>query len=328
MLASGSVDINDANPDPVVRAVGNGADIVLLAGTLNPAIYTLFAQRDVTSVEVLRGKTVILGGRKDITLYIFDRMVQPHGLQRGDYDTVFAGSAPDRLRALQAGAVQGTILSYPVAFAATRGGFPPLLDSYETIRNLPFSTVSVTRTWLGQEAKRQRIVRFLTAAYRGAQDACAPANKVLMIRLLAEKTRLTDEDARLAYAQVTEARRTYKGDLNITPDELQTVVEYIVAMGDFPAPGPVHAASWTPATASKPSAAPAVERGCLHRHASAQRMFAARLPAGDLVGVPQPRVVQRAGTVRIGFLDLDDDALHHVAALVWIVPRAVHALLL
>src|SRR4051812_39578209 len=42
-LASGSLDITNSNPDPLVRAVATGADLVFLAGTLNPPIYSLYS---------------------------------------------------------------------------------------------------------------------------------------------------------------------------------------------------------------------------------------------------------------------------------------------
>src|SRR5688572_23105885 len=74
-LASGSIDVTNSNPDPLVRAVASGADLVFLAGTQNPPIYSIYAQRDVRSVADLRGKTIIVGGPKDVTVYLMDRML-------------------------------------------------------------------------------------------------------------------------------------------------------------------------------------------------------------------------------------------------------------
>ena len=155
-LASGSLDLTNSNPDPLVRAVANGADLLFLAGTLNPPIYSLYGQKDITSLDMLRGRTIIVGGPKDVTVYLLDRMFEPHGLKRGDYDMVYAGGTPERLRALESGAVQAAILIQPAEFAARRAGYPLLIDTYDYVRNLPFSSFAVTRAWLGTRRTARR----------------------------------------------------------------------------------------------------------------------------------------------------------------------------
>ncbi|HLH22257.1 MAG TPA: ABC transporter substrate-binding protein [Chloroflexota bacterium] len=237
-LASGSLDLTNSNPDPLVRAVASGADLLFLAGTLNPPIYSLYGQKDITSLDGLRGRTIIVGGPKDVTVYLLDRMFEPHGLKRGDYDMVYAGGTPERLRALESGAVQAAILIQPFDFAARREGYPLLIDTYDYVKNLPFSSFAVARGWLDHATNRERATRFLAAVYRGSQDVCDPAQKEAMIRILADKTQLSDDDARQTYELLIERTHSIKCDLSLTPDELQQVVNYIVAMGDLPAPGP------------------------------------------------------------------------------------------
>ncbi|HEY7064219.1 MAG TPA: ABC transporter substrate-binding protein [Chloroflexota bacterium] len=237
-LASGSLDMTNSNPDPLIRAVTNGADLVFLAGTLNPPIYSLYGQKDIRSLDDLRGRTIIVGGPKDVTVYLLDRMFLPHGLQRGDYDMVYAGGTPERLRALESGAVQAAILIQPFEFAARREGYPLLIDTFDYVKNLPFSSFAVSRAWLANDANRQRTVRFLAAVYRGSQDACDPAQKEAMIQVLADKTQLSADDARQTYDLLVDRTHSLKCDLSLTADELQKVIDYIVEMGDLPAPGP------------------------------------------------------------------------------------------
>jgi ABC-type nitrate/sulfonate/bicarbonate transport system substrate-binding protein len=237
-LISGSLEIINSSPDPPIRAAAGGADLVIVSNMINPPIYSLYAQRDLTRVEQLRGKTLIAGGPKDITLYFLDRMLTPNGLRREDYSLVYAGGTPDRLRALQSGAVDAAILSQPSEFVARREGYSLVMDTYEYVRTLPFATLSTTRAWLEQADHRQRAVRFLAAVYRGAQDVCDPAQKEAMIRVLAEGSGLSDEDARLTYALLLEEKRSVKCDLRVTADDLQHVVDYLTAMGDMEPPGP------------------------------------------------------------------------------------------
>jgi len=237
-VVSGSLDIVSANPDPILRAVQSGSDLVMTAGTLNPPIYRLFSLKNITSVEALKGQTLMMGGPKDVTLYIFDRMVAPYGLHRGDFDYVYAGGTPDRYRALQSGAVAATLLYQPYDFVAQKEGYPLLLDSYDVIKDLIFSSFTVSRSWLGVEGNPRRLVRWLAAAYRGAQAVCDPAQKDDMIRILADKTRLSEEDARLSYDLILTQTHSMKCDLRVTPQEFQKVLDYIVEMGDMAPPLP------------------------------------------------------------------------------------------
>jgi hypothetical protein len=59
-----------------------------------------------------------------------------------------------------------------------------------------------------------------------------------MIGVLAERTRLSEEDARQTYALLVEQRQAIRCDLRLTPEELQTVIDYIVELGDLAPPGP------------------------------------------------------------------------------------------
>jgi ABC-type nitrate/sulfonate/bicarbonate transport system substrate-binding protein len=179
-----------------------------------------------------------VGGPKDVTVYLLDRMLAPHGLQRNDYDMVFAGGTPDRLRALQSGAVQAAILTQPFEYLARREGYPMLIDSPDYVPSLPFSSFAAMRGWLANEGNRQRVTRFLAATLRGAREMCDPAQKDAMIRILAERTQLSEEDARQTYDLLIEQRHSLKCDLGLTPEEVQKVIDYIVEMGDLPAPGP------------------------------------------------------------------------------------------
>ena len=165
-------------------------------------------------------------------------MLTPNGLRVGDYDLVYAGGTPDRLRALESGAVQGAMLTQPFEFAARRSGYPLLLDSTQYVTSLPFSAFAVTRTWLGNAINRAKAVRWLAAVYRGSQGLCDPSQKEAMIRILADETKLTDEDARLTYGLLLEDKHSVKCDLNLRPEELQQVIDYIVEMGDMAPPLP------------------------------------------------------------------------------------------
>jgi hypothetical protein len=63
--------------------------------------YALLAKRDIKSIKELAGKTIIVGGAKDITRIFVDRMLAANGLKAPAFDYVFAGATNARFSALQ-----------------------------------------------------------------------------------------------------------------------------------------------------------------------------------------------------------------------------------
>jgi hypothetical protein len=67
-----------------VRAIFEGAPIALfrIEGQVLP--YALLAQRTIKTIAELRGKTIMVGGEKDITRVYLERMLTPNGIKAGD----------------------------------------------------------------------------------------------------------------------------------------------------------------------------------------------------------------------------------------------------
>jgi NitT/TauT family transport system substrate-binding protein len=210
----------------------------MVGATVNPTIYGLFGNKNVAGLPALRGQTLSVGGPKDVTAYLLTRMLEPNGLHGGDYDLIYAGSTPDRYQQLQTAAVAATLLTQPFDLVARREGFPVLLYSNQYVTNLPTTTMTVTRAWVENEQNRTRLVRWLAAIYKASQALCDPAQKDAMVRILADTARLPEEDARQTYAFLVEETRSVKCDLRLTSDELQSIVDYIVALGDLAPPLP------------------------------------------------------------------------------------------
>ena len=95
----------------------------------------------------LKGKTISIGGPKDITRIYLERMAGPNGVKPGDYDTVFAGATSARFSALQGGAVDAAILLPPFNFYAESAGFTNLGLTIDYAKELPFAGAVVGRAW-------------------------------------------------------------------------------------------------------------------------------------------------------------------------------------
>src|SRR4051794_35856755 len=91
-VASASVPMGAGSPVDSLRAIDKGAPISLLRIESAQAPYEVFAKPSIKTIAELRGKTIMIGGIKDITRFYLERMLVPNGVKPGDYDLVFAGA--------------------------------------------------------------------------------------------------------------------------------------------------------------------------------------------------------------------------------------------
>lgn len=90
-LTAGSLDValSTGLADPI-RAIDKGAAIAIVRIEMQAPPYALLAKPAIKRWTDLKGKTISIGGPKDITRIYLERMAGPNGLKPGDYDTVFA----------------------------------------------------------------------------------------------------------------------------------------------------------------------------------------------------------------------------------------------
>ena len=108
-LSAGSINmtVGVGLVDPI-RAIDKGAPIGIVRVIIQAAPYVLVAKPAIKTIKDLKGKTVSIGGPKDITRIYLDRMIAPSGVKDSDVELVFAGSTAARFAALQSGGVDAT----------------------------------------------------------------------------------------------------------------------------------------------------------------------------------------------------------------------------
>ncbi len=147
-LAAGSYNVapSAGMVDPI-RAIDKGAPVALVRIVIQAPPYALLAKPEIKKIEDLKGKTIIIGGAKDITRIFTERMLEPHGLKSGDYDYVFAGATSARFAALKSGAVDAALLTMPFNFFAEAAGFSNLGFTFDVLPDMPFAGMAVNRPW-------------------------------------------------------------------------------------------------------------------------------------------------------------------------------------
>jgi len=197
-LTAGSIDLalSTGLADPI-RAIDKGAPIAILRIEMQAPPYALLAKPSIKRWLELKGKTISIGGPKDITRIYLERMAVPNGLKAGDYDTVFAGATSARFSALQSGAVDAAILLPPFNFYAESAGFTNLGLTIDYAKELPFTGTVVARAWASsRQATLDKVLLVNSKSMAWFSD---PANRAEAIRIMVEASKLKEEDVAKSY---------------------------------------------------------------------------------------------------------------------------------
>jgi len=172
-LASGSLDLVAVNGvvEPI-HAVEKGAAVALLRIIGQTPNYVMLAKPDIRTVKDLRGKTIAIGGLRDINRIYLDRMLIPNGLKEGDYDIIVIGATGARLAALKSGAIDATMLVPPANFEAVKLGFRNIGLFRDYAGELPQTGMQVSRRWAERHKKVARdIVEIVNESVAWFYDA-------------------------------------------------------------------------------------------------------------------------------------------------------------
>jgi NitT/TauT family transport system substrate-binding protein len=225
-IAAGSGQLASGGLTDPMRAIDQGAKVALLRIHSQVPPYTLWAKPGIKTFADLRGKTIIVGGAKDITRIYFDRMVRPNNLNKGDYDHVYAGTTPARFAALQAGAVDAAILLPPVSFRAEAAGFSLVGRLSDYVKDLPFTGYAINTAWA--KANKAPTIAFLKGYQRAVDWFYKPENRKEAIDILVQATKLAQADGEKTYDYL-QSIQIFSPKGVVTPEAIATLVK---AMAD------------------------------------------------------------------------------------------------
>jgi NitT/TauT family transport system substrate-binding protein len=197
-LTAGSLDLalSTGLVDPI-RAIDKGSSIAIVRIEIQAPPYALLAKPTIKQWSDLKGKTISIGGPKDITRIYLERMAGPNGVKPGDYDLVFAGATTARFSALQSGAVDAALLLPPFNFYAESAGFANLGYTIDYARELPFAGVVVGRAWAAShKATLDKVLRVHNKSMAWFAD---PANRATAIKIMVEAGKLKEDDVIKSY---------------------------------------------------------------------------------------------------------------------------------
>jgi NitT/TauT family transport system substrate-binding protein len=233
-LTAGSIDLalSTGLADPI-RAIDKGAPIAILRIEMQAPPYALLAKPSIKRWSELKGKTISIGGPKDITRIYLERMAVPNGLKAGDYDTVFAGATSARFSALQSGAVDAAILLPPFNFYAESAGFTNLGLTIDYAKELPFTGTVVARAWAS--ARKATLDKVLLVNSKSMAWFSDPANRAEAIRIMVEASKLKEEDVAKSY-DFLHKNEFFENTGKISKTRMGALLNALKSLGDIEGP--------------------------------------------------------------------------------------------
>ena len=229
-VASGAVAIGEGGLPDVLHAIDQGSPVSVLRIQAKSSPYVMLAKPSISSYGMLKGKIISIGGPKDITRLYLDRMLEPSNIKTGDYDVVYAGASGARFAALQAGAIDATLLAPPFSVNAERLGFARLGLTADYVKEFPYTGFSVNSAWARQH--KDVIARFMKIIALGTEWLKDPKNKAEAVEILSKDTKTDPNDAAKTWDMFMQIDMY---DVDGSPDRLglETLTKALKAIGDI-----------------------------------------------------------------------------------------------
>jgi ABC-type nitrate/sulfonate/bicarbonate transport system substrate-binding protein len=236
-----AADLAQCSLNDMIQAdEAGGAHLILLMNENTTALqYGVIAKPSINSWADLKGKTVIVGGPKDNTLYYFHVMARANGLKDSDYNFQYAGATSARAAALKAGAVDVAMLANPVDNQLEQEGYHRLgnlLPTYLNADNYAGGGPVASRDWAN--AHRDEVTRYLAAISKSIAWINNPANKQELFAILGPKLNLTQDVFDQTYQTTVVDSKTWSNDGHVSDSAIEGVLKGLVDLGALKEPVP------------------------------------------------------------------------------------------
>jgi len=162
-LQGGSIHFAQVDAATAINAINQGADLVLLSGSLNSFPYSFVAQKEIRKPQDLAGKKIgilAVGGATETATIL---ALKAWNVPRQAVTIFPAGDTVARIAALSAKVIDATVLSYPEVNEALRVGMHTLAEMSEMKEaSFPMNVMAARRSFA---EKNRDTVKRLQQAY-------------------------------------------------------------------------------------------------------------------------------------------------------------------
>ncbi|HWG03598.1 MAG TPA: ABC transporter substrate-binding protein [Beijerinckiaceae bacterium] len=241
LLLAKAIDIGQCSMNDVIQIVeASGAPLVLVSNEGITALnYAIMAKPGDKTWADLKGKTIIVGGPKDNTVYYTRVMARANGVKDQDYQFTYAGASGARFAALKSGAVDASILTDPFDAEAALEGFTrldDLLPKYLKAETYAGTGGVTTRDWA--KTHPAEILAYIRAFRKSASWLYDPANKDELFSILQPNLNVTREAFDRAYQKNVVENKSWFITGHTLDSAIQGIVDSLVELGSLPSPAP------------------------------------------------------------------------------------------
>ena len=165
-LQGGSINFAQVDAATAINAINQGADMVMISGSLNSFPYSFMAQKEIRKPEDLAGKKIgilAVGGATETATIL---ALRAWNVPRASVTIFPAGDSMARIAAMSAKAIDATVLTYPDINEAIRLGMHSLAEMSEMKEaSFPMNVMVVRRSFA--EKNRDTVKRFQQAYAEG-----------------------------------------------------------------------------------------------------------------------------------------------------------------
>jgi len=215
----------------VIRAIEKGAPLAIVRILVQTPPYELLAKPSIKSLKDLKGKTVSIGGPKDVTRIYLNRMLQPNGLKDSDVDLVYAGASSARLSSLESGAVDAAILTAPFNFYGASAGLNVIGRTADYITDLPQNGTVANRNWAS--GHMSALSRFLVAFNKGVDWFRDDRNRGEAINILVAAGNLKPDEVAKSYDFFRKGE-FFEPTGSVSKTKIRAVTRVLEGLGDLP----------------------------------------------------------------------------------------------
>ena len=158
MVATGEVNMAANGCDSEFVAVAHQLPIEIVGTSFSANPYSLVVLPNIKSWADLKGKSVMLATKQDVTAIVFGSLAAAHQLKLDDFSIIIGGSSAARYAGLVSGNVQGSMLMQPFDLEAQAKGYPVLGRASDTIKNWAFGCFLANTDWA--QKHRSLVVKF------------------------------------------------------------------------------------------------------------------------------------------------------------------------
>jgi NitT/TauT family transport system substrate-binding protein len=204
-----------------------------------PLNYSIMAKPEIKTWADLKGKTIMVGGPQDNTVFFTRAMARPNGLKDEEYQFQFAGASSARFAALKSGAVDAAILTDPFDYNAQQEGFSSvdvLVPKYLNGDTYGYAIHMVHKDWAKDHG--DEIVRYTRAFLHAIQWMYDPANKAAFFAAVGPKLNVDQAGFDRLYKKDIQDGKFWSVDGEITEQGTQGVLNSLLDLGTLKPPTP------------------------------------------------------------------------------------------